>query len=657
MPDKKKKNKKKTSNNKVWKTVGGNIVIWILIIVMSVTALQIFSTDNKPKQITYSEFKNYLDSGKIESAEITGRTFNGKFISTEIFENELTAETKEFSTFITILPEVSIEMTKAWDENNIKYEFKDQTFGLTEYLIQFSPWLLIILFWFFLMRKMQGGGGQSGIFNFGKSRAKIISPDTPKTSFKDVAGCEEAKVELQEIVEFLKHPKKFKKLGAKIPRGGLLMGPPGTGKTLLAKAVSGEAGVPFFTISGAEFVEMFVGVGASRVRDLFDQAKRNAPSIIFIDEIDAVGRHRGAGLGGGHDEREQTLNQILVEMDGFDTDDSVIILAATNRPDVLDKALLRPGRFDRQIVVDVPGLDGREAILKIHTRGMPLAKDIDLKTLAKGTPGLAGADLENLVNEAALFAARRNKKKVFNSDLEDAKDKVMMGVERKSMILTQGEREITAYHEGGHALVAYHTKDADPVHKVTIIPRGRALGVTAQLPVDEKHNYSKNYLLGRLNILMGGRCAEKLIFNDTTTGAGNDISVATDLSRKMVSEWGMTDKIGPLAFAQKAEEIFLGRDISQGNDLSNEMCNLIDSEITKLVKDAEVNAENILKKHIDQLHAVAKALLEFETIDGNDLTRLVKGEKIVKIHPDKLLDEKPRRRRSKKEKTLENPSG
>ena len=656
MPDKKKKNKKKTPNNKVWKTVGGNIVIWILIIVMSVTALQIFSTDNKPKQITYSEFKNYLDSGKIESAEITGRTFNGKFISTEIFENELTAETKEFSTFITILPEVSIEMTKAWDENNIKYEFKDQTFGLTEYLIQFSPWLLIILFWFFLMRKMQGGGGQSGIFNFGKSRAKIISPDTPKTSFKDVAGCEEAKVELQEIVEFLKHPKKFKKLGAKIPRGGLLMGPPGTGKTLLAKAVSGEAGVPFFTISGAEFVEMFVGVGASRVRDLFDQAKRNAPSIIFIDEIDAVGRHRGAGLGGGHDEREQTLNQILVEMDGFDTDDSVILLAATNRPDVLDKALLRPGRFDRQIVVDVPGLDGREAILKIHTRGMPLAKDIDLKTLAKGTPGLAGADLENLVNEAALFAARRNKKKVFNSDLEDAKDKVMMGVERKSMILTQGEREITAYHEGGHALVAYHTKDADPVHKVTIIPRGRALGVTAQLPVDEKHNYSKNYLLGRLNILMGGRCAEKLIFNDTTTGAGNDISVATDLSRKMVSEWGMTDKIGPLAFAQKAEEIFLGRDISQGNDLSNEMCNLIDSEITKLVKDAEVNAENILKKHIDQLHAVAKALLEFETIDGNDLTRLVKGEKIVKIHPDKLSDEKPRRRRSKKDKTLENPS-
>ena len=656
MPDKKKKTNKKNANNKVWKTVGGNVIIWVLIIVMSVTALQLFSTDKKPKQITYSEFKDFLDAGKIDSAEIVGRTFNGKFRSPETFENEVTTESKEFTTFVTILPEVSIEMTKSWDDNNIKYEFKDQTFGLTEYLIQFSPWLLIILFWFFLMRKMQGGGGQSGIFNFAKSRAKIISPDTPKTSFKDVAGCEEAKVELQEIVEFLKHPKKFKKLGAKIPRGGLLMGPPGTGKTLLAKAVSGEAGVPFFTISGAEFVEMFVGVGASRVRDLFDQAKRNAPSIIFIDEIDAVGRHRGAGLGGGHDEREQTLNQILVEMDGFDTDDSVILLAATNRPDVLDKALLRPGRFDRQIVVDVPGLEGREAILKIHTKGVPLAKDIDLKTLAKGTPGLAGADLENLVNEAALFAARRNKKKVFNSDLEDAKDKVMMGVERKSMILTQGEREITAYHEGGHALVAYHTKDADPVHKVTIIPRGRALGVTAQLPVDEKHNYSKNYLLGRLDILMGGRCAEKIIFNDTTTGAGNDIAVATDISRKMVTEWGMTDVIGPLAFAQKSEEIFLGRDISQGNDLSNEMCNLIDSEITKLVKAAEVNADKILNKNIDQLHAVAKALLEFETIDGNDLNRLVSGEKIVKIKPDKLSEEKPRRRRSKKDKTTENPS-
>jgi|TARA_B110000467_G_scaffold38748_1_gene35355 cell division protease FtsH len=653
MAKNKNKNKKLIPNNKIWKTVGGNIIIWILIIIMSVTALQIFSSDNDPREITFSELKTYLNTGKVKSAEIVGRTFNGKFKEVEVFENKITLEPKEYSEFVTILPEVSIEMTKIWDENNLNYEFKDQNFGLTEYLIQFSPWLLIILFWFFLMRKMQGGGGggQSGIFNFGKSRAKIISPDTPKTSFDDVAGCEEAKVELQEIVEFLKNPNKFKKLGAKIPRGGLLLGPPGTGKTLLAKAVSGEAGVPFFTISGAEFVEMFVGVGASRVRDLFDQAKRNAPSIIFIDEIDAVGRHRGSGLGGGHDEREQTLNQILVEMDGFDTDDSVILLAATNRADVLDKALLRPGRFDRQIVVDVPGLDGREAILKIHTKGIPLAKDIDLKTLAKGTPGLTGADLENLVNEAALFAARRNKKKVFMSDLEDAKDKVMMGVERKSMILTQGEREITAYHEGGHALVAYHTKDADPVHKVTIIPRGQALGVTSQLPVDEKHNYSKKYLLGRLDILMGGRSAEKLIFNDTTTGAGNDIAVATDISRKMVSEWGMTNEIGPLAFAQKSGEVFLGRDISQGNDLSDVMTNLIDTEITKLVKAAEKNADYILAENIDQLHAVAKALLEFETIDGNDLQCLVDGDKIVKVHSGKSSDEKPLRRRSKKVKS------
>ena len=654
MAKNKSKNKKKIPNNKIWKTIGGNIIIWILIIIMSVTALQIFSSDNNPKEITFSDLKNYLNSGKVLSAEIIGRTFNGKFREPEIFENEVTGEPKEYSDFVTILPEVSIEMTRIWDENNLKYEFKDQSFGLTEYLIQFSPWLLIILFWFFLMRKMQGGGGgQSGIFNFGKSKAKIISPDTPKTSFNDVAGCEEAKVELQEIVEFLKNPNKFKKLGAKIPRGGLLLGPPGTGKTLLAKAVSGEAGVPFFTISGAEFVEMFVGVGASRVRDLFDQAKRNAPSIIFIDEIDAVGRHRGAGLGGGHDEREQTLNQILVEMDGFDTDDSVILLAATNRADVLDKALLRPGRFDRQIVVDVPGLDGREAILKIHTKGIPLAKDIDLKTLAKGTPGLTGADLENLANEAALFAARRNKKKVFMSDLEDAKDKVMMGVERKSMILTQSEREITAYHESGHALVAYHTKDADPVHKVTIIPRGQALGVTSQLPVDEKHNYSKKYLLGRLDILMGGRSAEKLIFMDTTTGAGNDIAVATDISRKMVSEWGMTNEIGPLAFAQKSGEVFLGRDISQGNDLSGTVSNLIDSEIIKLVKTAEENADHILTNNIDQLHSVAKALLEFETIDGNDLNSLVNGDKIVRVKPEKLADEKPRRRRAKKDKTTE----
>ncbi|SVA30727.1 uncharacterized protein METZ01_LOCUS83581, partial [marine metagenome] len=508
---------------------------------MAVTALQFFSTDYKPQTIDYTQFQDYIEQDIVESGRIIGRTFKGTFKEPVTIETGNLNKPKQVTNFTTVLPEVTLDMTKVWDERGVIYRFEEQTLGLFDYIIQFSPWLLIIFFWFFLMRKMQGGGGQNGIFNFAKSRAKIISPDKPKTSFKEVAGCDEAKVELQEIVEFLKHPGKYKKLGAKIPKGALLLGPPGTGKTLLAKAVSGEANVPFFTISGAEFVEMFVGVGASRVRDLFDQAKRNAPSIIFIDEIDAVGRHRGAGLGGGHDEREQTLNQILVEMDGFETDDSVILIAATNRPDVLDKALLRPGRFDRQIVVDVPGVDGREAILKIHSKNIPLDNTVDLKILARGTPGLVGADLENLLNESALLAARKNKKKVSMIDIEDAKDKVMMGVERKSMILTPKEKKVTAYHEAGHALVAHHTVGADPVHKITIIPRGMALGVTAQLPEEEKHNYQKNYLLGRLDILMGGRCAEKLIFNDTSTGAGNDISTATDISRKMVCEWGMSD--------------------------------------------------------------------------------------------------------------------
>ena len=540
-------------------------------------------------------------------------------------------------------------MTKIWNEKGIIYRFEEQTLGLFDYIIQFSPWLLILFFWFFLMRKMQGGGGQGGIFNFSKSKAKIISPDSPKTSFKEVAGCDEAKVELQEIVEFLKHPRKYKKLGAKIPKGALLLGPPGTGKTLLAKAVSGEANVPFFTISGAEFVEMFVGVGASRVRDLFDQAKRNAPSIIFIDEIDAVGRHRGAGLGGGHDEREQTLNQILVEMDGFNTDDSVILLAATNRPDVLDKALLRPGRFDRQIVVDVPGVDGREAILKIHSKNIPLDKTVDLKVLARGTPGLVGADLENLLNEAALLAARKNKQKVFMSDIEDAKDKVMMGVERKSMILTPKEKKVTAYHESGHALVAYYTEGADPVHKISIIPRGMALGITAQIPEEEKHNYQKNYLLGRLDILMGGRCAEKIIFNDTSTGAGNDIATATDISRKMVCEWGMSDRIGPLTFGKKSEEIFLGREISHSRDYSDEISQIIDEEISLFVKKAEDNAENLIKTNLDDLKSIANALLEYESISGDEMKQVINGEPIVRIEPK---EQKKRVRRRKK--TTEN---
>jgi len=632
-------------NNNMWKTISGNFIIWILIIIIAITALQFFSTDYKPKTLTYSQFQEYVNDGLVESGKIVGRSFKGKFREPVLIEQSGMREPKHYSNFVTVLPEVSLEMTGLWDDKGIIYRFEEQTTGVFEYLIQFSPWLLIIFFWFFLIRKMQGVGGQNGIFNFAKSRAKIISPDNPKTTFKDVAGCDEAKVELQEIVEFLKRPAKYKKIGAKIPRGALLLGTPGTGKTLLAKAVSGEANVPFFTISGAEFVEMFVGVGASRVRDLFDQAKQNSPSIIFIDEIDAVGRHRGAGLGGGHDEREQTLNQILVEMDGFDTDDSVILLAATNRPDVLDKALLRPGRFDRQIVVDVPSVDGRAAILKIHSKKIRLDKTVDLKIVAKGTPGMVGADLENLVNEAALLAARKNKKTVSMLEFEEAKDKVMMGVERKSLILTPKEKEVTAYHEAGHALVAFHTPNADPVHKITIIPRGMAMGLTAQLPEKEKYNYQKNYLLGRLDILMGGRCAEKIIFNDTSTGAGNDIAVATDTARKMVCEWGMSSKIGPLTFGKKSEEVFLGREISHSRDYSDEISKIIDEEIILFVKEAETNAKNILNKYIKQLHAIAKALLDFESISGDEMNQVINGEDILRNNKPSI---KKRIRRRKK---------
>ena len=645
---KNKKNKKKENiKQNLWKTLGGNLLIWVLIIVMAVTALQFFSTDYKLQPISYTQFQEYLESDMVESGKIVGRAFKGKFKEPITIESQGLAEPKQYTNFTTILPEVTFEMTKIWDEKGIIYRFEEQSMGLLDYLIQFSPWILIIFFWFFLMKKMQGAGGQNGIFNFGKSRAKIISPDNPKTSFKDVAGCDEAKVELQEIVEFLKHPAKYKKLGAKIPKGALLLGAPGTGKTLLAKAVSGEASVPFFSISGAEFVEMFVGVGASRVRDLFDQAKRNAPSIIFIDEIDAVGRHRGAGLGGGHDEREQTLNQILVEMDGFDTDDSVILLAATNRPDVLDKALLRPGRFDRQIVVDAPSVDGREAILKIHSKNVPMDKSVDLKVLARGTPGLVGADLENLVNESALLAARKNKKKVAMTDFEDAKDKVMMGVERKSMILTPKEKKVTAYHEAGHALVAHFTEGSDPVHKITIIPRGMSLGLTAQIPEDETHNYQKIYLLGRLDILMGGRCAEKLIFNDTSTGAGNDISVATDIARKMVCEWGMSERIGPLTFGKKSEEVFLGREISHSRDYSDEISQIIDEEITSFVKQAEENAEKVLTTHLDELHNLAGTLLEYESISGKEMIQVLKGEEIIRMAP------KPKKKRVRRRKKAE----
>jgi cell division protease FtsH len=498
---------------------------------------------------------------------------------------------------------------------------KDSSF--VSALVMYGPLILLVAIWFVIMRQMQAGGNKA--LSFGKSRAKLLTPTQKKVTFKDVAGVEEAKVELQEIIEFLKDPQKFQKLGGKIPKGVLLIGSPGTGKTLLARAVAGEANVPFFTISGSDFVEMFVGVGASRVRDLFEQGKKNAPCIIFIDEIDAVGRHRGAGLGGGHDEREQTLNALLVEMDGFDTNEGVILVAATNRPDVLDPALLRPGRFDRRVVVDRPDLRGREQILKVHTRNTPLAENVDLSVIARGTPGFSGADLANLVNEAALNAARFNKKKVEMIDFEYAKDKVMMGPERKSMIMTEEEKRNTAYHEGGHALVAAMLPDADPVHKVTIIPRGRALGVTMQLPTEDKYSHTKEYLEAMVTVMMGGRIAEEKFLGHMTTGAGNDIERATDMARKMVCEWGMSE-MGPLTFGRPEQEIFLGRDFGRTQDYSEGTANQIDAEVKRIVTTAYDRAKKIIEDNQKAMHRIARTLLEKEVLDGDEVLQIIAEE-------------------------------
>ena len=643
---------KKDKKNKITKNIVSNFILWTLIIIVSLTVLNYVDVNKKSKEIPYSSFLSLLNDKQLNQSISTAVITGNELVATCDLGCYIDADNSSVSDFKVVLPNITIDKIDEWNSilsDEVVIKIEKITPSMMDYFFQFSPWILIIVFWFFIMRKMQGGGGQGGIFSFAKSKAKIVSSDNPKILFTDVAGCEEAKTELQEIVGFLKNPKKYLAIGAKIPRGALLLGPPGTGKTLLAKAVSGEAKVPFFTISGAEFVEMFVGVGASRVRDLFDQAKKNSPSIIFIDEIDAVGRHRGAGLGGGHDEREQTLNQILVEMDGFDTKANVILLAATNRPDVLDKALLRPGRFDRQIVVDVPDLNGREAILKIHTRKVRLGKDVDLSIIAKSTPGLTGADLENLVNESALLAARNNKKTISMIDFENAKDKVMMGTERKSMILTPEDKKVIAYHEAGHALVAYHTKGADPVHKITIIPRGQALGITAQIPEIERFNYPKSYMLGRLDILMGGRCAEKLIFNDTSTGAGNDIEVATNIARKMVCDWGMSDKVGPLKFGKKEEEVFLGRDYSQQKNYSEEKSILIDQEISAFVKNAELCADKILSNFRYQLDDLAKELLEKETISGNEMKNIIEGIVEEETPDKKTSNSKTTRRQSNKE--------
>ena len=628
---------KKKNNKKIKFNLGNNFALWVLIILGSFFIVQLLPNSlSNTTDVGYDKYREHLISGEIDHIKYDQDNYTVLY-SLKNDENKF----KRYSSAI------DNSEKDEWLKYGVKIDFVPKPgLGLIDVIFNIAPWLLIIFFWFYMTRRMQGGGGQGGIFSFIKSKAKMVSPEKLKTTFKDVAGCEEAKIELQEIVEFLKKPKKFTNIGAKIPRGALLLGSPGTGKTLLARAVSGEANVPFFTISGAEFVEMFVGVGASRVRDLFEQAKKFAPSIIFVDEIDAVGRHRGAGLGGGHDEREQTLNQILVEMDGFDNRDSVILLAATNRPDVLDKALLRPGRFDRQIIVDTPTLEGREAILKIHTRKIPTDKDLDLLTIAKGTPGMVGADLENLANEAALLAARKGKKIVSMLEFEEAKDKVIMGVERRSMVLTDEEKKITAYHEAGHTLVAYYTKNTDPVHKVTIIPRGMALGVTAQLPEHDKHNYSKSYLLAKLDVLMGGRCAEKLIFQDTSSGAGNDIEVATNIARKMITEWGMSDKIGPAAFGSNDDEMFLGREISRPKNHGEGISQIIDNEIKNFILTAEKNADNLLKEKEEQLHILAKALITYESIDSKQLSKILNGESLEKDNDDSTKKTTKRKRRT-----------
>jgi len=629
-----------------WSKVIKSVFSWGIVIVAAVIVMQFLRTGStNATEISFNIYEKFLEEDKISEAriiktDINDYSFEGELKQEEpVSQNDRVTQIKKFTVF---LPDPLIkDQEEIWKRKGIKYSFVKESNEWLNILLSFIPWILIIAVWIFIMRRMQAGaGGSRGIFNFGKSKAKLISESATKVTFKDVAGADEAKIELEEIIEFLKEPTKFQKLGGKIPRGVLLLGPPGTGKTLLARAVAGEAGVPFFSISGADFVEMFVGVGASRVRDLFEQGKKNAPCIIFIDEIDAVGRHRGAGLGGGHDEREQTLNQLLVEMDGFEQNSGVIIIAATNRPDVLDPALLRPGRFDRQVVVDRPDVKGREGILKVHTRKIPLDQDVNLTVLAKGTPGLSGADLANMVNEAALLAARKNKKNVAMTDFEEAKDKVMMGMERKSLIISEEEKKITSYHEIGHVLVARMLPEADPVHKVTIIPRGRALGVTTYLPVDEKHTYSREYLESMITYALGGRAAEKIVFNRYTTGAGNDIERSSNLARKMVCEWGMSDKLGPLSYGTKEEEIFLGREITRHKDYSEKTAQDIDEEIRDIVNRCMVRAEQILSDNIEVLHRLALVLLEREILDSDEIDKIMKGEDLPPLKKNGTPEEK-----------------
>ncbi|MBI5177641.1 MAG: ATP-dependent metallopeptidase FtsH/Yme1/Tma family protein [Nitrospinae bacterium] len=591
-----------------------NLALWLVILLFMIALFNIFSKQPVVKsEVIYSEFTDAVDRGDVNEVKIQGHAIAGKFKNGKPFETfapddaALLDMMRSKKVKITVLPP---EQASWW----------------MSIFISWFPMLLLIVIWVFFMRQMQGGGAKA--MSFGKSRAKLMVESKNKITFKDVAGVEEAKEELAEIIEFLKNPGKFQKLGGKLPKGVLLIGSPGTGKTLLARAIAGEADVPFFSISGSDFVEMFVGVGASRVRDLFEQGKKNAPCIIFVDEIDAVGRHRGAGLGGGHDEREQTLNQLLVEMDGFESAEGVIMIAATNRPDVLDPALLRPGRFDRQVVVPQPDMRGREEILKVHAVKLPLSEGVDMQVVARGTPGFSGADLANLVNEAALLAARREKDKVEMGDLEDAKDKVMMGVERRSTVISEKEKKNTAYHEAGHALVATMLPGTDPIHKITIIPRGMALGLTQQLPEDEKHTFPRTFLLNSIATLMGGRAAEELAMHEMTTGAGNDIERATDLARRMVCKWGMSDKMGPLAFGKREEHMFLGREISQPKDYSEDTAREIDREVERIVKEAMDKAKSILTEHRDKLDKLAQALLDKETLGFDELRAIVEGREL-----------------------------
>lgn len=588
-----------------------NIALWLVISLMMILLFNLF---NKPKPVQeklgYSDFIAAVATGKITAVTIQGNEVFGKM-----------TDGKEFRTF---KPPDALLSDKLLEKNvAISARPEEEKFSWFSIFISWFPLILLVGVWIFFMRQMQAGGGKA--MAFGKSRAKLLTETQGKITFEDVAGVDESKFELEEIIQFLKDPKKFTKLGGRIPKGVLLVGPPGTGKTLLARAVAGEAGVPFYSISGSDFVEMFVGVGASRVRDLFVQGKKSAPCIIFIDEIDAVGRHRGAGLGGGHDEREQTLNQLLVEMDGFESNEGVILIAATNRPDVLDPALLRPGRFDRQVVVPRPDVKGREAILKVHVKKTPLATDVKLEVIARGTPGFSGADLSNVVNEAALLAARKDKNTVDMSDFDDAKDKVLMGVERRSMVISEEEKKNTAYHEAGHTLVAKLIPGTDPIHKVSIIPRGMALGITMQLPIEDKHSYSKESLLNRIAVLMGGRAAEEIIFNSKTTGAGNDIERATDIARKMVCEWGMSDTLGPVTFGKKDEQIFLGRDMASHKNYSEATAVEIDGEIRHIVDESYKRVLKLLSDNIDILHRLSVELVEKENLSGAEVEMIVTG--------------------------------